>query len=72
METILRTIQNWGWACEQVIGIDVVTAAGESIHCSETENADLFWCARGAGPGRILHELITIRFLILEKDFLPS
>ncbi|KAG4422617.1 hypothetical protein IFR04_004238 [Cadophora malorum] len=43
--------KNWGWACEQIASIDVVTAAGESLHCSETENAELFWCARGAGPG---------------------
>ncbi|KAK0101289.1 hypothetical protein ONS95_006466 [Cadophora gregata] len=43
--------KNWGWACEQIAGIDVVTAAGESLHCNETENSDLFWCARGAGPG---------------------
>ncbi|KAE8453254.1 hypothetical protein EG329_011321 [Mollisiaceae sp. DMI_Dod_QoI] len=43
--------KNWGWACEQIVGIDVVTAAGESLHCSERENSELFWCARGAGPG---------------------
>jgi FAD/FMN-containing dehydrogenase len=43
--------QNWGWACEQVIGIDVVTADAREIHCSTIENADLFWVARGSGPG---------------------
>ncbi|MER6546723.1 hypothetical protein [Streptomyces sp. NPDC001250] len=31
--------------------MDVVTAAGELVRCSETENADLFWAARGSGPG---------------------
>ncbi|MBS1795889.1 MAG: FAD-binding oxidoreductase [Acidobacteria bacterium] len=40
-----------GLACESVIGIDVVTADGEYLHCDERENADLFWAARGAGPG---------------------
>lgn len=40
-----------GLACENVIGIDVVTADGELIHASENEHADLFWAARGAGPG---------------------
>lgn len=40
-----------GIACESVIGIDVVTADGEYIHANETENADLFWAARGAGGG---------------------
>lgn len=40
-----------GIACESVIGIDVVTADGDYIHASESENADLFWAARGAGGG---------------------
>ena len=34
-----------------VAGIDAVTADGETIHADETQNADLFWAARGAGPG---------------------
>jgi hypothetical protein len=29
----------------------LITADGEYKHCSESENADLFWAARGAGPG---------------------
>ena len=40
-----------GIACESVIGIDMVTADGEYIHASESENSDLFWAARGAGGG---------------------
>ncbi|KFY27486.1 hypothetical protein V493_03470 [Pseudogymnoascus sp. VKM F-4281 (FW-2241)] len=44
-------IKNWGWSCEQIVGLDVVTAAGEILHCNETENSELLWCARGAGPG---------------------
>ncbi|HNE28966.1 MAG TPA: FAD-dependent oxidoreductase, partial [Saprospiraceae bacterium] len=40
-----------GMACESVIGYDIVTAEGELVHASETENADLFWAARGAGGG---------------------
>ncbi|NJN32986.1 MAG: FAD-dependent oxidoreductase [Saprospiraceae bacterium] len=31
-----------GMACESVIGIDIVTADGELIHASATENADFF------------------------------
>ncbi|KAF9638572.1 FAD linked oxidase [Lasiodiplodia theobromae] len=42
---------NWGWACEQVVGVDVVTADGQQLHCTETENSELLWAARGAGPG---------------------
>lgn len=43
--------RGWGWSCESVVAIDVVTADGELIHANEIENADLFWAARGAGPG---------------------
>jgi FAD/FMN-containing dehydrogenase len=53
---LLQGGQGWdsrrrGWACENVVGIDVVTADGQLIHASEEENADLLWAARGAGPG---------------------
>ena len=53
---LLQGGQGWdcrrrGWACENVVGIDVVTADGELIHAAEEENADLLWAARGAGPG---------------------
>jgi hypothetical protein len=40
-----------GVGCENVTGIDVVLADGTLVHASEIENADLFWSARGAGPG---------------------
>lgn len=41
----------WGPACASVTAMDVVTADGELVHCNEKDNADLFWAARGAGPG---------------------
>ncbi len=40
-----------GMACESVYGIDLVMADGTYLHASETENADLFWAARGSGAG---------------------
>jgi FAD/FMN-containing dehydrogenase len=40
-----------GPACESVVGIDVVTADGELLHAGPDENADLYWSARGSGPG---------------------
>jgi len=53
---LLQGGQGWnsrrhGWACENVVGVDVVTADGELVHADESENADLLWAARGAGPG---------------------
>ncbi|CAK7218372.1 hypothetical protein SBRCBS47491_003487 [Sporothrix bragantina] len=42
--------KNWGWACERVLGVDVVTADGELVYCDKNENTDLYFAARGAGP----------------------
>jgi FAD/FMN-containing dehydrogenase len=41
----------WGAACANVAAIEMVTAAGEIVLASEHRHADLFWAARGAGPG---------------------
>jgi FAD/FMN-containing dehydrogenase len=40
-----------GLACESVVGLDVVLADGTQVHASAEQNADLYWAARGAGPG---------------------
>ncbi|MEM1236226.1 MAG: FAD-binding oxidoreductase [Pseudomonadota bacterium] len=40
-----------GLATQSVIGLDLVLADGTEIHASETENADIYWAARGSGPG---------------------
>ncbi|MEW2433847.1 FAD-binding oxidoreductase [Streptomyces caniferus] len=41
----------WGVSCAGVREIRAVTADGRTVTCSDTENPDLFWAARGAGPG---------------------
>jgi hypothetical protein len=43
--------QRYGLACESVIGLDIMTATGDVVHASESDNADLYWAARGAGSG---------------------
>ncbi|MFD8811632.1 FAD-binding oxidoreductase [Streptomyces sp. NPDC059627] len=43
--------RGWGWAAENIVAIDVVTADGELVRADETRHSDLFWAARGAGPG---------------------
>ncbi|HEX5713269.1 MAG TPA: FAD-binding oxidoreductase [Solirubrobacterales bacterium] len=40
-----------GPACMSVEAIDVVTAAGELVRADEENHPDLFWAARGSGPG---------------------
>jgi FAD/FMN-containing dehydrogenase len=53
---LLQGGQGWnsrsvGWACESVVAVDVVTAAGDLVRADATQNSDLYWAARGAGPG---------------------
>jgi FAD/FMN-containing dehydrogenase len=40
-----------GPACMSVEAIDVVTADGELVRADESRHPDLFWAARGSGPG---------------------
>jgi hypothetical protein len=40
-----------GLACESVLGLEVVTADGELIYCDPDNHPDMYWAARGAGPG---------------------
>jgi FAD/FMN-containing dehydrogenase len=60
--------RRWGWGCENVVGIDVVTAEGELVHASADENADLFWAARGAGPEFCA---VVVRFHLRTHPALP-
>lgn len=43
--------RGWGWAAEHVVAVDVVTADGELVRADAEQHSDLFWAARGAGPG---------------------
>lgn len=40
-----------GMACESVVALDVITADGYLVRCDSEHNKDLYWAARGAGPG---------------------
>jgi FAD/FMN-containing dehydrogenase len=44
-------MSRWGPACLSVQAIEMVTADGKRIRADATENSDLFWAARGCGPG---------------------
>ena len=41
--------RKYGLAIDQLLSVDLVTAEGELVKASETENTDLFWGVRGGG-----------------------
>jgi FAD/FMN-containing dehydrogenase len=38
-----------GFACDNVLSVDLVTAEGKFVTASQSDNADLFWALRGGG-----------------------
>ena len=41
--------RRFGWACDSVRSMDVVTADARIVRASATENSDLYWALRGGG-----------------------
>ena len=42
-------MRKYGLTIDQLLSVDLVTADGELLKASATENSDLFWGVRGAG-----------------------
>ncbi|WP_119065214.1 FAD-binding oxidoreductase [Aggregatilinea lenta] len=43
--------RTYGLSCDNLVSVEMVTAAGSVVTASETENPDLFWAVRGGSGG---------------------
>jgi FAD/FMN-containing dehydrogenase len=41
--------RTFGLACDNLLAVDLVTASGQEVRASETENPELFWALHGGG-----------------------
>lgn len=41
--------RRFGLSCDNLVSVDLVTAGGEQLVCSDDENTELFWALRGGG-----------------------
>jgi FAD/FMN-containing dehydrogenase len=41
--------RKYGMTIDNLVSVDMITAEGEEVRASETDNADLFWAIRGGG-----------------------
>jgi FAD/FMN-containing dehydrogenase len=43
--------RNYGLTCDNLVAVDLVTADGRLLTCSQSDNEDLYWASRGGGGG---------------------
>ena len=55
--------RRYGWACNRVQAIDVVTADGEQRRIDSDHEPDLFWALRGGGGGYAIVTALQVRLL---------
>ena len=41
--------RQFGWTCDNLVSVEVVTADGEVVRAGRGEHEELFWCLRGGG-----------------------
>lgn len=58
-----------GLACEQVVALELVSAAGELVRVDAGTHPDLFWALRGGGPGFGVVTSATIELLPYAEVF---
>ena len=61
-----------GLTVDNLLAVDVVTAAGTTVHASDEENADLFWGVRGGGGNFGVVTSFTFRAHPIGPDILAG
>src|SRR5258705_5870315 len=59
----------FGYGCDSISGVEVVTADGRVLTAREGENDDLFWAMRGAGANFGVATALEFRLHPIEKVF---
>jgi FAD/FMN-containing dehydrogenase len=44
-----RLARKFGYTCDNLLSVDIVTADGKLLHADASENTDLYWAVRGGG-----------------------
>jgi FAD/FMN-containing dehydrogenase len=57
-----------GLACDNLVAVELVTAAGEQVRASEDEHPDLFWALRGGGGNFGVATAFEFRLHPLESE----
>ncbi len=62
-------VRHFGMSCDNLLSAEVVTANGELVTASNTENADLFWGIRGGGGNFGIVTSLTYRLHPVSRVF---
>jgi FAD/FMN-containing dehydrogenase len=61
--------RKYGWACNRVAAIELVTADGETRTVDATSDPDLFWALRGGGGGYAIVTALHLELLPIAEAY---
>ena len=64
--------RKYGWACNRVSAIELVTADGEARTVDPTSDPDLFWALRGGGGGYAIVTALHLELLPVSEAYAGS